>query len=223
MTRSVWTPLALALLSFSGLALARSGVPAQQSRQDAVRVTAFSQGIFRLTAGRLSSTVNLRDQIEGCTSGIYDLTDPKSRPSGGEADTRVLDLVKKNGAWYLTFQATLNSGCNVQGTCGAGTDTTLVWLKLTPALKVVAKQAEMIEDCVANVTIDQYTGMKTGATVSYETPPYVTLLELRGGRLEVVSVKHGYDGKTDTLTTVRYQHAFPEKGLSMSSRQVAQK
>ncbi len=210
-----WLLLALAGCT---VAAAQAGVPAQQSRQDPVRVTAFPQGVFRLASGRLASTVNLKEEIAGCTTGIYDLTDPKSRPSGGEADTRVLDLVRKGGAWYLTFQATLNSGCNVQGMCGAGTATTLVWLKLTPALKVAAKQAEVIEDCAANIGIDQYTGMKTGAT-----EPYATLLELRRGRMEVVSVLPDYDKKTDTLTTVRYQHAFPEKGLSVSSRQVAQK
>ena len=218
MIRSAWTPLALASLSCSGLALAQKGVPAQQSRQDPVRVTAFPQGVFRLTSGRLSSTVNLKEEIAGCTTGIYDLTDPESRPSGGEADTRVLDLVRKGDAWYLTFQATLNSGCNVQGMCGAGSDTTLVWLKLTPALKVAAKQAEVIEDCAANIGIDRYTGMKTGAT-----EPYATRLELRGGRLEVVSVQPDYDRKLDTLTTLSYRHAAAERGFLVSSRTVVQK
>lgn len=100
-------------------------MPAQQSREDEVRVTAFPVGMFRLSAGRLTANVNLRDQLSGCRSGTYDGTDPDSRPSG-EARTRVIDLVNKNGAWYLTFQATLQGNCNVQGMCGAGTDTTLV-------------------------------------------------------------------------------------------------
>lgn len=90
------------LLALTGcVAAAHSGVPAQQSRQDPVRVTAFPKGVFRLASGRLSSTVNLLDQLAGCTTGIYDATDQGSRPSGGEARVRVIDLVRKGGAWYL--------------------------------------------------------------------------------------------------------------------------
>lgn len=208
---SVWTPLALAMLSCSGLALAQKGVPAQQSRQDPVRVTAFPQGMFRLSSGQVTSSVDLKAQLSGCSSGLYDGSDPKSRPAGGEADTRVVDLVKKGGAWYLTFGATLQGGCNVQGMCGAGTDTTLVWLKLTPALRVIARQSAVIEHCSGGLGVTSVAG-KPGDT-----------LKLSGGLLDVVSVKPDFDKKIDILTTVRYRHAAPEKGMGVSSRQVAQK
>jgi hypothetical protein len=212
--RFIWIPAVLALLSFSASALAQKGVPAQQSRGDAVRVTAFPKGMFRLSSGKLAANVNLRDQLSGCWSGTYDGSDPNSRPSGGEAQTRVIDLVRKSGAWYLTFQATLQGGCNVQGMCGAGTDTTLIWLKLTPALKMVGRQAEVIEDCAGNVSIDHYTGMKAG-----QTEPSETRLELQGGLLEVVPTTPTSAPDTTTYTTVRYQHAFPEQGLKVSSKQ----
>lgn len=205
----------LTALSFAASALAQKGVPAQQSRGDPVRVTAFRNGVFQLSAGRVSSSIDLRAQLVGCSSGLYDGSDPGSQPSGGEADTRVIDLVKKGGAWHLTFQATLQGGCNVQGLCGAGTGTTLVWLKLTPSLKVAAKQAEVIETCVGNVVLDHYTGMKPGA----ETP-YQTRLEVRGGLLEVVSVKPDDGDGGRIRMTVRYRHAFPEQGLKVSSKQV---
>jgi hypothetical protein len=216
MIRSACLSLALAALSFSGLALAQQGMPAQQSREDQVRVTAFPKGVFRLSSGRVVSTVNLKAQLSGCSSGLYDASDPKSRPAGGEADTRVVDLVKKGGAWYLTFGATLQGGCNVQGMCGAGTDTTLVWLKLTPALRVIARQAAVVENCSGGLGVTSVAG-KPGDTLELHG------LELSGGLLNVVSVKPNFDKKIDILTTVRYRHAAPEKGLSVSSRQVAQK
>ena len=210
------TCLAAALLC-CGAALAASGVSAQQSRGDRVRVTALKGGLFRLSSGRVVSTVNLGSQLSGCSSGIYDGSDPASRPGGGEAQTRVIDLVNKGGAWYLTFQASLQGNCNVQGMCGASTSTTLVWLKLSPALKVSARQAEVIENCVGNDSLARYSGMKTG-----QTGPYATLLELQSGLLEVVSTSPTSAADTTLYTTVRYQHAFPEQGLKVSSGLVVQ-
>ncbi|WP_425146496.1 hypothetical protein [Deinococcus sp.] len=203
-----WTVPSLLL---SGAVLAATGLPAQQSQRDAVRVTAFPKGIFRLTSGRLSNQVNLGSQLPGCTSGLYDGSDPGSRPSGGAATTRVIDLVRKGTAWYLTFQTTLNSGCNVQGLCGAGTSSALIWLKLTPALRVAAKQLEVIEDCPSNLTLASFTGMPA----SDPEPQAIPRLELRRGILEAVSVLPG-DKLGETRQTVRYRHAFAEQGLSVS-------
>ena len=40
--------------------------------------------------------------------------------------------------------------CNVQGRCGAGgSNTTLLWLKLTRDLRLAGKQAFAIDDCQA--------------------------------------------------------------------------
>ncbi len=209
------------LLALSGctVAAAQGGVPAQQSRQDPVRVTAFPKGVFRLSTGKLTASVDLREQLSGCWSGTYDGSDQGSRPSGGEADTRVVDLVRRGGSWYLTFQATLNSRCNVQGECGAGSDISLVWLKLTPALRVVAKQVEPIELCMSGLSVTRYTGFKN-ADERYMGGP---LVELRLGQMNVVSSLSDYDKKMDTLITVRYRHAAPERGLLVSSKTVVQK
>lgn len=82
---------------------------------------------------------------------------------------------------------------------------------------MVAEQDEVTENGVGNVSLSHYTGMKTGLVRSYET-----LLKWQGGLLEVVSTTPTSASDTTTYTTVRYQHAFPEKGLSVSSRQVVQ-
>lgn len=204
----------IALLGLLSCSVLAAGVPAQQGRADRVRVTAYPDGLFRLTSGSVSSRLDLSRQLSGCTAGTYDGSDPKSRPSGGEAQTRVIDLVQKGGFWYLTFQATLESNCNVQGECGAATDTTLVWLKLTPALRVAAKQAEVVENCRAELNISSATG-------SAGTDGDLPRLDLRGGVLEVVSLKSDYIAKSGVQTTWRYRHAAPQRGLTTYSRKVA--
>jgi len=201
-----------ALGMLSGAALA-AGVPAQQGKADRVRVTAYAGGLFRLTSGPASSRLDLSDRLSGCTAGIYDGSDPQSRPSGGEAQTRVLDLVQTGGFWYLIFQASLESNCNVQGECGAATDTTLVWLKLTPALRVAARQTEVIEDCRA--------GRNIVSTPGSDETDDVPRLELRGEVLQVVSLKSDYVAGSGVQTTLRYLHAAPQRGLSTHSRKVA--
>lgn len=204
---------AVAVLSaLSGSVLA-AGVPAQQAKADRVRVTAYADGIFRLTTGPASSRLDLSDRLSGCTTGTYDGSDPQSRPSGGAAQTRVLDLVQKGGFWYLTFQASLESNCNVQGECGAATDTTLVWLKLTPALRVAARQTEVIEDCRA--------GRNIVSTAGSDETDDVPRLDLRGGVLRVVSLKSDYVANSGVQTTLRYLHAAPQRGLTVSSKKVA--
>ena len=181
-----------------------------------MRVTAFPKGVFRLASGRLSSTVDLRDGLNGCWSGTYDGMDPDSTPSGGQAATRVIDLVRKGGAWYLTFQDTLNSRCNVQGLCGAGSSVSLVWLKLTPALKVAARQIEAVEDCTTDLSVTDWTGRKNSQEAYLGGP----LFELKGGALQVVSVVSGYGKKLDTLTTLSYRHAAAERGFLVFSKTV---
>lgn len=198
--------------ALAGSALA-AGVPAQQGKSDRVRVTAYADGIFRLTTGQVSSRLDLSDRLSGCTTGTYDGSDPQSRPSGGEAQTRVLDLVQKGGVWYLTFQASLESNCNVQGECGAATDTTLVWLKLTPALRVAARQTEVLGDCRA--------GWNIVSTAGPDETGDVLRLGLRGGVLQVVSLKSDYVANSGLQTTLRYLHTAPQRGLTMSSEEVA--
>lgn len=216
MSRILFLLLSAAL---TGAAVAQNSRPAAQSQRDAIRVTAYSSGVFQLVQGKVSARVNLQNQIAGCTTGTYDGADPKSRPSGGAANTRVIDLVQKRGFWYLTFQAILGSGCNVQGLCGAGSAISLVWLELNSTLQVLSQQTEALEDCFSNTYLTRWSGKNRDDAPDTDDPT----LELRGGVLEVSTEKSDYDTKLDTLTTVRYQRAFPEKGLVILVKKVAQK
>lgn len=194
---------------------ALAGIPAQQSPRDPIRVTAFKNGVFGLSLGAMKKSVRL-EGIAGCTSGTYDGSDPKSRPSGGEADTRVLDLVQKGGFWYLTFQTTLNSGCNVMGFCGAGLAVSLVWLKLNSSLTATEKQVERIEDCVSNTSLTHWSGKSAAKAPDAYNPR----LGLQAGLLELTYESDDYDKTLKTVYSLRYDHRAPKQGLKVSSEEV---
>ena len=191
---------------------ALAGVPAQQNPRDAIRVTAFKNGVFGLTLSNVKQSVRL-EGIAGCTSGIFDSSDPKSRPSGGEADTRVLDLLQKGGFWYLTFQTTLNSRCNVMGFCGAGSAVSLVWLKLDKTLKVAGKQVETLEDCASNTSLTEWSG-KSAAKAS---DAYTPKLGLQAGLLELTYESDAFEQKVQTVYSLRYDSRAPEQGFKVSN------
>jgi len=206
------TLVTVAAVLLAGVAWA--GVPAQQSARDPLRVSAFKNGVFGLSLGGVKTSVRL-EGIAGCTSGTYDGSDPRSRPSGGEAEARVLDLVQKSGFWYLTFQTTLNSGCNVQGFCGAGSAVSLVWLKLESSLRVVGQRVEILQNCVSNTLLTRWSGRSTANASDAYSPK----LELRSGVLELTYESNDYDKKVNTVSNLVYEHRAPERGFKVSSVQ----
>ena len=209
--------LAVVFALFVGWALAQ-GEPAQQSARDPIKIVAFPEGKFRLSQGNSSTNVNLQGEIAGCTTGQYDGSDPNSKPSGGAATTRVLDLLKKGAFWYVTFQTTLGSGCNVQGRCGAGTSVTLVWLKLDAALKLVKRQAVIVQECLTDTTLTRWAG-RTGR----DTDDFNPKLEMRSGVLEVVFETDDYTEKTKLVSSLRYDRRTPDQGLLVVSKKFALK
>lgn len=205
------TPALLAALVL-GAAVA-AGVPAAQSPADRVRVTAFPRGEFVLAEGRRAVRVNLANRLAGCTAGLYDGSDPKSRPEGGEATTRVLDLVRRGNGWFLTFQATLQANCNVMGECGAGRAVTLVWLRLGADLRVQDRQTAVVADCRRGLDLVDWTGRVEGRPLDGDDPA----LEVRGGALKAESALTRADG-TEARSTVRYERARAERGLIVAGR-----
>ena len=200
-------------------ALAQTGLPANQSAKDPIRITAFPEAVFRLVQGGSSSTVRLQGDIAGCTTGTYDGSDPKSKPEGGAASTRVLDMVQKGSLWFVVFQTSLGSGCNVQGRCGAGTAVSVVWLKLDAKLKLLAKQAVIVEECLTDTGLVRWAGRKRDEARDADYP----LLEMRSGVLEVVFERDDYTEKVKTVSTLVYDRRSPERGFQLAQKQFALK
>jgi hypothetical protein len=202
----------MTLFALSGFVFAQQSSPAEQASSDDIKITAFPNAIFELkqfkSGGLIRSKINLQGNIAGCTTGSYDGSDPKSKPSGGAATTRVIDMVwrdrTKESPIWVTFQTTLGSGCNVQGMCGAGSAVTVVWLELDPKLKVVSKKAVIVQDCLTNTGLTQWVG-KTG-------------FWLNEGKLEIKFETENYSTKQKVVSILRYSNNAAEKGLIVSSK-----
>lgn len=215
---AVWSGV-LATGVLTGGALAQPQVPSQQSSRDAVRLSGLPGGVFQFSQGRQRGQTDLSQQLHGCTSATYDPTAPDFQGfdivtgvPGAALGTRVIDLVQRGGRWYLTFQVSVPPNCNVQGMCGAGTNIDLVWLKLSPSLKVLGKQVEVVEDCRSDTNAQDYTGTKDSREASSGQP----LLELRVGQLRLTrdTAHYGADGaQTHQRQRLSYSRAAPQQGI----------
>jgi hypothetical protein len=206
----------IALFALSGLVFAQSR-PAQQSPKDPIRITAFPNAIFKFRQGNLNGGITLQGDIAGCTTGTYDGSDPNSKPSGGAATTRVIDEIRKGTFWYVTFQTTLGSGCNIQGMCGAGSGVSVVWLKLDAKLKVISRKAVIVVECLTNTGLSKWAG-RTGNDVMDSSDPKLRMV---AGRLELEFQTENFNTKQKTISSLRYDRRTPEKGLIVSSKTFA--
>jgi hypothetical protein len=208
----------IALFALSGFIFAQSR-PAEQSSSDPIKITAFPNAIFKFRHSNLNGSITLQGDIAGCTTGSYDGSDPKSKPSGGAAKTRVIDQIHKGTAWYVTFQTTLSSGCNIQGMCGAGSGISIVWLKLNAKLKVISRKAVIVVECLTNTGLSKWAG-KTGNDVMDSTDPKLRMV---AGRLELEFETENFSTKQKTVSSLHYDRRTPEKGLVVSSKTFASK
>ena len=184
--------------------------PAVQSASDPVRVTSQGDGRFRLRQGKIGAVIDLNSSISGCTGQLFD--GGTGEKYNGGVDVRVLDEVNRAGSWYLLMQVDTGPNCNVQGLCGAGTNTDLIWLRLSPGLKVVAKQAEMVENCQTDLTLSTLNGRGAVGDDAVK-------LGLRGGTLNLTSESQDYGNNTRARVTLRYDRRTPERGLLRTNTQ----
>ena len=208
----------IALFALTSLVFAQSS-PAQQASSDPIQITAFPNAIFKFRRGNLNGSITLQGDIAGCTTGSYDGSDPNSKPSGGAATTRVIDEIRKGAFWYVTFQTTLGSGCNIQGMCGAGSGVSVVWLKLDSKLKVISRKAVIVVECLTNTGLNKW-AEQTGNDVMDSTDPKLRMV---AGRLELEYETENYNTKQKTISSLRYDRRTPEKGLIVSSKTFASK
>jgi hypothetical protein len=168
-----------------------------------VKVRSAGKGRARLTSGKLQSVINLSKDVSGCFL-TYDITDPKRR----EYDVTAFDLidsVKKNGSLYLVLLGSANGNCHIQGQCGAAEDWTLVWLKLSPTLKVLDKKAAIVQSCLYN-SIDLESEFDEG-----KTP-----LKMVNGELKVEYSENRYQQDLEyKYHTLTYKRSEAEKGFSI--------
>lgn len=170
-----------------------------------IKVRSAGNGKAKITSGKTRSIIDLSDDIEGCLS-IFDGSVSFTKRTD-ITEFRLLDSVKKAGFYYLLIQAPAEANCNVQSYCGAAQDNTLIWLKLNNRLKVVEKQAVVIEDCQKRL----YVNIPKRETDEEQQD---LRLKLQNGKLEVESEKTiDSDTEETEVTTVSYNRSEAEKGL----------
>jgi hypothetical protein len=194
---------------FVGVVLAQTGQPAVQNPRDPIQITSLNDGQFRFARGRTRTVYDLKSSLSGCYGALFD--GATGQKLGGSVRARVLDQTAQKGFWYVVMQVTTNTGCNVQGMCGAGLSEDVIWLKFDATLKLLARQAAMVEDCRTSMELSRFDGKrKEGEGV---------ILETRAGVLSLDSKLSNFEKKTATLTTLRYDRRTPDRGLVISRKQ----
>jgi hypothetical protein len=113
-----------------------------------VAVENLDKGRIRLDRDGRRLVVDLAREISGCTGRRYDLTVNEEHEAG--VDFEIVDETEKAAYTYLVLLASAPPNCNVQGHCGGGgSDSTLIWLKVTKDLSLAGKQAFPIDECRA--------------------------------------------------------------------------
>jgi len=192
-----------------GAAFAQTSQPAVQSPRDPIRIASLNDGQFRFARGGKHAVYDLQSSISGCHGTLYD--GGSGQKLGGSVRVRVLDQTLKAGLWYVLMQVTTNTGCNLQGMCGAGLSEDVIWLKFGAKLKLLTHQAAMVEDCATSTELTRFDGKRI------ETQGVI--LETPGGVLSLQSKRDDFEKKTTTVTTVRYDRRMAERGLVVSSAQ----
>lgn len=198
-------------LALCGLVFAQQTQPSTQSKKDPIQITGLQDAQLRFQLGRHSSTLDLSADLNGCWTAIFDATDSKTPPAKVVLYPRVLDEVLKAGFWYVTLQINLNGGCNVQGYCGAGSVTQVLWFKYDRSLRAVKRQSVMVSDCATNIELLKFTGRGGFDDINTE-------LEMRRGVLELSFERADFSTKINTVSRLVYDRRLPEKGLVISGK-----
>ncbi len=201
--------LILVAVVFVGVAFAQVGQPAVQNPRDPIQITSLNDGQFRFARGSTRKVYDLKSSINGCYGSLFD--GGTGQKLGGSVRARVLDQTAQKGFQYVVMQVVTNTGCNVQGMCGAGLSVDVIWLKFDSRLKLIARQAAMVEDCRTSMELTRFEGKsKEGQGV---------ILETRGGVLALESKLSNFEKKTAVATTLRYDRRVPDQGLKISRKQ----
>jgi hypothetical protein len=208
--RPIWKIVISSVVVLLEVALAQTSQRAAQSPKDPIQITSLNDGQFRFIKGSRRAVYSLRADIHGCTASIFDFS--TGQKFGGSVRARVLDQVSTSRLTYVLMQVNTNTGCNVQGMCGAGVTTDLIWLKFDAKLKVIARASAMIADCATSTGITELNNKPAPSLEDQELK-----LEMRAGTFQVRYQDDDLKSKTTMVTTLRYAHKNPELGLQISS------
>jgi len=207
MRRHLITSIFLALIC-GQMAQGQQTAPPKPRGQNttAIRVYPARGKRIRIVAGTERTLVNLTDDISGCLE-LFDPILPRRRiirPLG----IKVIDRVSKGAKQYLVLLAEAQANCNVQGYCGAGSDNTLILLKLAAGLKLEEKQSAVIEDCKSNIYVADRTVDRL----------YKLVIKLVRGRL-AIEYGNTIDDEVRTLSQLVYDRKFPERGFVITTKE----
>jgi hypothetical protein len=170
-----------------------------------IKVRSAGNGRARVSTGKRMKALDLSRDISGCFR-TYDGTDPRRKLSDATVFD-VIDSVHKHGALYLVVLAKTGGNCNVQGYCGATQDLTLIWLKLSNDLTVLAKKAAVIESCHYSSVVLEPEGEEG-----------VNPVKMINGGLKVTYSENKYQRDLDyRLNTLVYTRAEAENGFRIIS------
>jgi hypothetical protein len=208
MQRHIITSIFLALIC-ARMAQGKQARPAQNSRgQNATAIKVYSaRGMrIRIVAGAERTLVDSTDDVSGCLD-LFDPHTPKWRlkqPLG----IKVIERVRKDDKYYLVLLTSAQSNCNVQGHCGAATDSTLIWLKLGAGLKLEEKQSAVIVGCMTNIDV---------VDPQYDSRDKLVIKSVRGR----LAIEYGntFDDDVRTLSQLVYDRKFPEQGFVITTKE----
>jgi len=208
MRRHISTSIFLALIC-GQMAYGKQSKPPLESRgQNASVIKVYSaRGMrIRIVGGTKRTLIDLTDDVSGCLD-LFDPHTPKWRlkqPLG----IKVIDRVRKDDKYYLVLLTSAQSNCNVQGYCGAATDSTLIWLKLGAGLKLEEKQSAVIVGCRTNIDV---------ADPQYSRQ-YELVIKLVRGRL-AIEYGNTFDDDVRTLSQLVYDRRLPEQGFVITTKE----
>jgi hypothetical protein len=183
--------------------------PAQNSRgQNATAIKVYSaRGMrIRIVAGTERTLADLTDDVSGCLD-LFDPHTPKLKLKQ-PLRIKVIDRVRRDDKYYLVLLTIAQSNCNVQGHCGAATDSTLIWLKLGAGLKLEEKQSAVIVGCRTNIDV---------VDPQYNSQDELVIKPVRGR----LAIEYGntFDDDVRTLSQLVYDKKFPERGFVITTKE----
>jgi hypothetical protein len=208
MRRHIITSIFLALICVQ-MAQGKQARPTQNSRgpNTAVIKVYSARGMrIRIVAGAERTLVDLTDDVSGCLD-LFDPHTPKLKLKQ-PLRIKVIDRVRKDDKYYLVLLTIAQSNCNVQGHCGAATDSTLIWLKLGAGLKLEEKQSAVIVGCRTNIDV---------VDPQYDSQDKLVIKPVRGR----LAIEYGntFDDEVRTLSQLVYDRKFPEQGFVITTKE----